>query len=212
MSCQCQMENTTRTTASEMKNEKNYKRRRWRRRREKCHIRMSVIDVSHNSGKCRIYRRLNIIEFSLPFHSFGSVAHLPSSRLMTNSNICILCGNFEAWLLEIFNATTLHYAVDVRQPRRRSTTMSSPDINIGFYMYFGFCVCVVVAVCRICVNQTLLAGKRMAPLCHALPCVINSRDLFAVAAVDVLCVLHQLYLATKCSPCCRPHGAIAMQV
>lgn len=77
-----------------------------------------------------------------PFH-FSCA--LSQARLMTNSSMCI-CVGISIRFLEIFDTATTHYAVDVRQLRVRSTTtttMSSPDINIGFYIFWIWCcICV----------------------------------------------------------------------
>lgn len=86
-------------------------------------------------------RTQNIIEF--PYHSVRSRA-----RLVTDSNVHAFVWEFRFYSLKFSNRTTFHYAVDVRQPRLRSTktttttTMASPDINIGFYT---FCVAYVLA-------------------------------------------------------------------
>lgn len=110
MSCQCQMENTTPTIASEMKNENELWKKR-RRRREMPHS---------NVGHWCVTQFGQMSHLSTSEH-YWILSAIPLVRqLFAWWPIPIymhFVWEFRAWLLEIFNATTLQYAVDVRQTK-----------------------------------------------------------------------------------------------
>lgn len=143
------------------------------------HIRMSVIEVSHNLNKCRIYRRLRTFErYWILLHS-----HLIAMRIASPDDRHFqYVWEFRFDFSKFRSRTMFHYAVDVRHraqmPGSTTTTsttrISSPDINIEFNIDDAD---VSASVYCYFTQNNVWPGKRMAPLC-AMPCVINFRDLF----------------------------------